>query len=328
MQPVLAKDVVIQFMKYGEFAVYACASEVFIDFEMETKSVRTINDGNWRKERGQVKGYNINLSGVVIMDEEDLPAAFDIYEYFTSMVPIEYRIIFQSESGALRLFEGFALPKSIHAGGGSEGFATFDTVLVGDGAPSFRDSINPCPVEITSAEVITVDDQNALQINSVTGGTVLRYDYQIDGGGRQTAFTDGNLPAVFIFGNGEGEPDSEHTLTVIPVCDNGYDGEPFDIQFTNKAEPCIDVTIIGSPKLPDGQVGILYSYQFKLLGTEPFNLTINDRPAWMNILISGDTVIFSGVPDEEGTNIEVDITITNCSSGSANFSDTLDIEEL
>lgn len=68
---------------------------------------------------------------------------------------------------------------------------------------------------------------------------------------------------------------------------------------------------IPTPVLPDGQVGVAYSYSFDIIGTPPFTLEIVSKPAWMTIAIVGSTVSFTGVPTEPAE-ASVNIIIRNC----------------
>lgn len=79
--------------------------------------------------------------------------------------------------------------------------------------------------------------------------------------------------------------------------------------------------------LPDGEVGVAYSWESVISGDAPFELSSVVKPAWMSVSISGSSVFFSGIPTTEATGVEVSFTLSNCSGGSSvNFSDTIDIQ--
>lgn len=75
-------------------------------------------------------------------------------------------------------------------------------------------------------------------------------------------------------------------------------------------------------------VGVLFHFEIPLVGSMPFALIINDKPSWLNISISGSTLIFDGTPDVAGTDVPIDILVTNCTSGSAPLAVTIDVVEL
>lgn len=234
MDPVLGIDVIIQFKKNDEFLNYACATNIRIDFEMETKSVKTIGDGNWRKLRGQSKSYRVTISGLSKFDDDTVPHVFDLWTYFDAMTNIEHRVFFTQDVSTVRIFEGQSLPTNWGLGGASEGFADGDVVLEGDGAPELKTAIIQCEAEITGATQGLMSGQNSIRIDSLTGGPITRYEFSIDGGGRTTRFTDGTLPDEFVIGNGVGSVGSIHDVTLWPICDNGFDGEPYEFQIENQ----------------------------------------------------------------------------------------------
>jgi hypothetical protein len=150
MNPIIAKDAVILFKKNDTWLAYQCATDVEIAFKLETKSVKTIGDGAYKKPRGQVIGYQISTGGLIKFDDEAYPHSFDLLAYLLAMTPVEYRLVFTTEdSSQLRKIEGLALPVDVALGGGSEGFAYGNTVLDGDGAPEIGDAISSCTAEIT-----------------------------------------------------------------------------------------------------------------------------------------------------------------------------------
>lgn len=117
-----------------------------------------------------------------------------------------------------------------------------------------------------------------------------------------------------------------------------------ETEFTTVEEliPCIAVSIVGSPVLPDATVDEPFSYSFEVAGTAPFELGSIVKPGWMTISISGTTVSFSGTPTggDVGTGIAVGFDIQNCAGhgsgspsssgmwgGDVSFDDTIDVVE-
>lgn len=234
MNPILARDAIILFKKNDTWLAYQCATDVEIVFSMERKSVKTIGDGVWAKTRGQKKAYTINISGLIKFDDETYPHAFDLYNYYDAMTPIEFRMVFTTEDDSqLRKFEGLALPVAVTMGGGSEGFAYSNVELEGDGAPEISDVISGCTAEITAATPVLVSGENGLRVTAVTGGPITRYEYSIDGGGRVTRIVDGTLPDDILIGNGVGGVGTFHDVVVWPICADGFDGEPYEFQIEN-----------------------------------------------------------------------------------------------
>lgn len=227
-EPVTGKDAVIMFMKGEEYFPYACAIDIEIAFEMETVSVKTIGDGVWAKPRGQALSYQISLNGVIKYDDDTQPHAFDLLSYLMNMVAVQYRIIFTNDEAALKVIEGTALPTNVNLGGGSEGFANGSATLKGDGAVDVRDLIIPCPSSIISIQLVEGGDYPVIRITDHTGSP-MRYDYSVDGGGFVSQYVTSFIQDLAL---DPGISAGGHTITIIPVCQNGENGQEFTAPFT------------------------------------------------------------------------------------------------
>jgi hypothetical protein len=228
MDPVLAKDAVIFFKKNDQWLPYQCATDTEITFSMETVSVKTIGDGTYNKPRGQKQSYSISTSGLIKFDDETYPHAFDLLEYWRGMTPIEYRMVFTIDgTSQLKKIEGVALPTTVTLGGGSEGFAYGNTTLEGDGGVDIHDALDPCPSSVTSIQLVQDGSSALIRITGHTGNP-FRYDYSVDGGAPVTEFVDSYIEDLPLPG---GLSVGEHSITITPVCDNGYSGETFEGTF-------------------------------------------------------------------------------------------------
>jgi hypothetical protein len=245
-EPILAKDVIIQFLSGSDYITYGCAENLETTFSMETKSVKTIGDGVWKRKRGQSLGQVINLTGVVKRDTSSYDA-FDLLDNFKSMTDVAFKIFFYDEAGIAKLLKGNALPVEVNFSAGSEGFASGSITLEVNGDPDYTvvpptpGNPDDCVAEIETAHMDSDSFPNRRDvfIDSMVAGsaTIARWDYIVErtlGGyssGLQTAFTDGNIPTTWrlpiIVATGN------FTITITPICDNGFSGEPFVINFTN-----------------------------------------------------------------------------------------------
>lgn len=90
---------------------------------------------------------------------------------------------------------------------------------------------------------------------------------------------------------------------------------------------CTPVGIVGTPSLPDGYVGLFYSYSFNLSGDANFTLGSIVKPSWMNISIDevNKKVTLSGTPDAVATGVSVSFAVNNCADNSVNFSQTMNV---
>lgn len=218
---VLGKNAILQFYKAGQYRDFAIATDVSIDFKTETKSVKTIGDGVWKRSRSQSIGYTISLSGLIKVGDFDDPLAFDLLDYQVQFTDIQYRLIFQ-EGDALKMILGNALVESSQYSGPADGFATGTFTLIGNGEPAISDSLNPCDVAISTLTATWDAGLSKYAVNLTTSGSgsILRYEYTINGGPRNVTYT---LP--FYVGNPPySSPQITYRVVVYPICTSGFDG--------------------------------------------------------------------------------------------------------
>jgi hypothetical protein len=243
--PIVATDVVIQFVVGTSFVTYGCATDLETSFTMETKEVKTVGDGIWKRKRGQSLTQTISLSGVVKNDSA-VPDTFDLLDNLKNMVDVEFKILFFDETGTAKTLKGFALPTEVTFSSGSEGFATGSITLVVNGDPDAvaaggggsgggGGTVPPdCAAEIDTAHTElrgTGIQRRWVVIDTMVSGSadITRWDYTLDGGGTQTAFTSATIPAEFILPLIAGP--GHHTVVITPVCDNGFSGTPYTLSY-------------------------------------------------------------------------------------------------
>jgi hypothetical protein len=81
-------------------------------------------------------------------------------------------------------------------------------------------------------------------------------------------------------------------------------------------------------EFPDATANAPYNLSIPLSGTAPFALSVTTKPAWMNIAISGSTLMFTGTPAQSdiGTAISIQLSITNCGAADdADIDKTIDV---
>lgn len=102
-------------------------------------------------------------------------------------------------------------------------------------------------------------------------------------------------------------------------------GEKVDLAYVK--EPVCNPVVITNTALPDGIVDVPYSKVVQLIGTQPFIISDEVGPAWMDFELLDDKVTLTGTPTASDTDILIEFTITNCEGSTATFSDTIDITE-
>lgn len=224
--PVKGLLTVLQFMKAGEYRDFLCATDSSIDFETETKPVKTVGDGIYKRYVGQSIGYTVTLNGLIKLNTGDDPAAFDLLDYQLAMTGIEFRMIFEDEDGNIKVVFGEALIDKTTLAAPSDGFSNANFSFKGNGEPTILDSLVACDSAITVANVDATGLPFLLVINivTVTGSTPMRYEYSLDGGGRLISY----ITTIDFSGLASGS----HSVEIWPICDNGFDGTSITKTFT------------------------------------------------------------------------------------------------
>lgn len=120
-----------------------------------------------------------------------------------------------------------------------------------------------------------------------------------------------------------------YSLNKTPNCVRIYyksKGETLYTSLTNcsRVVECVEISYVGSPNLPNGQVGVAYNYTITLNGTTPFSLSNIIKPSWMTISVTTNKIKFNGTPTTTGADLVVSFTINNCGTP-VNFSDNINV---
>ena len=84
-----------------------------------------------------------------------------------------------------------------------------------------------------------------------------------------------------------------------------------------ETETCVAV-VVPTITLPEGYVGTFYGYTAPIIGSLPFAISSISKPAWMTIMVTDSTIVFSGTPTDEVIGGVISFTITNA-CGTANI---------
>lgn len=218
---VQGKNAIMQIYKGGQYRDFAVATDLTVEFKTDTKSVKTIGDGVWKRSRAQSIGYTISLNGLIKVGTFDDPIAFDLLNYQVQFTDLQYRIIYQ-EGSDLKVIQGNALVDSTQLAGPSDGFATATFNMVGNGQPLILDSLIPCNLTISSITTGTADTSAhtiPITINLTGTGTLYRIEYTVNGGNRYISYsTSFSVNYPYVLGQGS------FVYVFYPICDNGFEG--------------------------------------------------------------------------------------------------------
>lgn len=73
--------------------------------------------------------------------------------------------------------------------------------------------------------------------------------------------------------------------------------------------------------LPPATVGVLYEAEWTILGTQPFTLTVGQKPSWMTVTLEVDKIRLIGTPDSPGQ-FTVYVEVGNCYEVKSNKTET------
>jgi len=224
---IVGKKTTLTFLKDGEYQPFLCSTDCSITINTETKDVRTINGGIWRDIRGQRMSFSVSLTGLIELQELQPVAFWVIENYQMQMLPIDFRMIFSDPATGLNKYvTGVGLIVTSTLTGVPVGFATGQFEIEGSGTLVISDTPTNCSADIG---YIAITDSEAGQITVAYDFVIdaVRFEYTIDGGGRESIFDPGTSGSFVI----TGITDGEHVLTVYPICENGNDGFPQTIEF-------------------------------------------------------------------------------------------------
>jgi hypothetical protein len=123
-----------------------------------------------------------------------------------------------------------------------------------------------------------------------------------------------------------GTPDAADTnISVSVTVSNCSGGNTKVLSSVIDVTACAPTAIPGAA-LPDATAGAPYNVVKTLSGTPPFTLGSVTKPAWMNITVFGNHLIFSGTPanSDVDTGLSISADVTNA-CGTDTFSDTIDV---
>lgn len=219
---VQGSNVVLQIYKAGQFRDFAVATNISIDFNSDVKSIKTIGDGVWKRQRQQAIGYSIKLDGLIKLNTGDDPGSFDVLGYMTNFVDIVYRITFEGDEGGLKVVTGQAIVNTTSFMSGPDGFATSSFTLLGNGEPEITETFVTCDLSIDSVTTGTANTTThtiPVTMNISGSGTLARVEYSVNGQARQTSTsTTFNVAYPYVLGT----PDFVYVF--YPICTNGFEG--------------------------------------------------------------------------------------------------------
>jgi len=231
----------------NDWLPFVCGTDVSIEISCTKIAVRTRGDGHWKKYTYQDSEFTVTLSGLLVFDDENW-TGWDMLDNQFNFNHVLARCSFSDEDGNVRTIQGYVMIETSTFSWSAGQLVKDDFQLQGNGKLDMFDGLEPCPTVITS---ITVDGQeNAdgiVHISYVYTGEAYQVKYRVDNRGDYIyALADLtiDIPGLTV---------NSHTVEIIPVCINGYEGTGLSQDFVvTQAMTCSSATTGMVIDTPDG----------------------------------------------------------------------------
>lgn len=227
---ILGKDVLLEFMKEDEYVPFVCVENFSMEFTQATKETKTVGTGPWSRPRFSRNSFSISVSGLIPLTED--PAdfkPFELLDYLIGGSEIQFRAIWQTGPSEMKVIYGTVIVTTALLTGNATDFANASFTLPGVGEPTITTTVEICEAEIgTGLFDVTVTNEGGgpvtITINVVTGSPD-HYDWSVDGGGVNSAYSN----SWYVGGISAGD----HVLEITPICANGQPGTVRIVNFSS-----------------------------------------------------------------------------------------------
>lgn len=202
----------------NDWIPFVCSTDISIAISSDKLAIRTKGDGQWKKYTYQDSTFTVTLSGLLKFDAENW-TGWDMIDNQLNFSHILVRCTFDDENGNVRTLQGYVMIEASTLSIAPGALVKNDFALQGNGKLDIFDGLVACPTVITG---ITVDGQTAsdgiVHVSYTYTGSAYQIKYRIDDMG-DYAYAVADL-VLDIPGLALGS----HSIEIIPVCQNGYEG--------------------------------------------------------------------------------------------------------
>ncbi len=269
MKTIQGNNVILALMK-DDWVTLLCASDITLSLNLDTLENKTIGDGHWASFAHEKLSYSIAVSGLAILNDTDDQtnfSAFDSANHWIKSLYVQFRISYYDDIGEIKSFQGYALVSGLTFNMSTGNLVKDDCTLTGTGELLFFDGLVPCASLILT---ITVTGQTAadgiVHITYTYSGAPYQVKYRIDGTGSWIYSLVGTTIDVPDLANGS------HSVEMIPVCANGYEGDHSTSQsfIVTHALTCSavfnDITFTATSAAPVTSSGTPTQYKWQIDG--------------------------------------------------------------
>ena len=254
---------------------FVCATDVSIEIASTKVPIRTRGDGHWKKYTYQDITFTITLSGLLKFDDGNW-TGWDMLDNQFNFSHVLIRCSFLDDQGNIRTVQGYVMIETSTISYSPGQLVKDDFQMQGNGSLIIFDGYIPCDSLITG---ITVTGQTAsdgiVHISYTFTGPAYQVKYRIDDTGDYVYATAG--PTIDV----PGLPNANHTVEIIPVCQNGYEGtgrvERFQVTHAETCGSSIDSITVDTTAftITNTHSGAATQMRYRI-----------DGGAWVNALIA------------------------------------------
>lgn len=232
MDPIQGLNAVLSFYGDSGWEPFVCTSNSTLTIDGDMLPTRTVGDGQWKKFEYSTMGFEIELGGVFVFADSNF-RGLDTINAQLAQLSLPFRLTFLDDVGNIWTYQGTILVKT-SAINSTVGEVVKNThTLQGSGALIVFAGYVPCATTINGITFSGLGSAGGNVVVSYTfTGDLYQVLYSVDGGGNATAAGAENI-------NLNGMEVGAHSITITPICSNGFQGIPLTQTFTvTQAQTC------------------------------------------------------------------------------------------
>jgi len=223
----------------NDWIPFVCGTDVSVEITCTKVPIRTKGDGHWKKYTYQDSAWSLILSGLLAFDDDNW-TGWDMIDNQLNFSHIPIRCSFTNEeTGDIESIQGYAMIETSTLSWAPGQLVKDDFQLQGNGQMIKFEGLIPCDTVITDIVITGQTASDGIVHFSYTfTGPVYQVKYRVDGLGEYIYATAGPIIDV------PGLPRGNHSVEIIPVCLNGFEGtgrtESFQVTQSQTCSSSID----------------------------------------------------------------------------------------
>jgi hypothetical protein len=202
----------------NDWVPFVCGTDVSVEISATKVPIRTRGDGHWKKYTYQDLSFTITLSGLLTFDDDNW-TGWDMLDNQFNFSHVLARVSFEDADGDIKTVQGYVMIETSTLSYSPGNLVKDDFQLQGNGKLIMFDGLVPCPSVIVDMTINgQTDDDGVIHVNYTFTGDPYQVKYRVDDSGDWIYAIAGvtlDIPGLAI---------ANHTIEIIPVCANGFEG--------------------------------------------------------------------------------------------------------